>query len=190
MLLLAACSASSGADTASQGTAPSAAAPTHQVTPQPVETPTPVPTPTPLVCAATEHVSLDACVANTPAPTPIPVTYTKLTARAWQLLVKAPDNYTGKGYQVWACITQFDAATGTDSFRAQASYANITYWYSDGDNALFSGDETALADFVESDLVFMHVVSLGSFSYDTQNGGNTTVPLFEVDTIARKGSCD
>jgi hypothetical protein len=59
--------------------------------------------------------------------------------------VKAPDKYTGGHYVVWACVTQFDAATGSDSFRGQASYKKLTYWYSDGDNALFNGDEDALA---------------------------------------------
>jgi hypothetical protein len=34
------------------------------------------------------------------------------------------------------------------------------------------------------------VVSLGSYSYDTQIGGNTTVPLFQVVKIKlEKGSC-
>ena len=153
LLLLAACSASPGTGSASE---PGTATTTSQVTPRAVDTPTveptptPVPTPTPLVCAVNEHISLDKCVANTPAPTPVPVSYAKLTQRAWQLLVKAPDNYTGNAYQVWGCISQFDAATGTDTFRAQASYTKVTYWYSDADNALFTGDETALADFVES----------------------------------------
>jgi hypothetical protein len=35
----------------------------------------------------------------------------------------------------------------------------------------------------------MKVLSMGSFSYDTQNGGNTTVPLFQIVSIARRGSC-
>jgi hypothetical protein len=37
----------------------------------------------------------------------------------------------------------------------------------------------------------MSVVNLGSYSYDTQIGGNTTVPMFRVIKIKReKGSCD
>jgi len=35
----------------------------------------------------------------------------------------------------------------------------------------------------------MNVTSLGSYDYDTQSGGSTTVPLFQVDSIAHKGSC-
>jgi hypothetical protein len=134
-----------------------------------------------------------------PLPAPTPAFYTTRPDAAAIIgvhetgvgpkLVKSPDSYLGDGFLLWACISQFDAATGPDSFRGQASYKNQAYWYSDGDNALFTGDEAKLADFVADDIVYMKVVSLGSFSYDTQNGGNTTVPLFDVVTIKRKGGC-
>ena len=117
------------------------------------------------------------------------MSYATLTSRAWALLVKAPDNYLGNTYKICACITQFDAATGPDGFRAQASYGNQTYWYTDGANAVFTGDATQLADFVQDDIVQMDVVSLGSLSYDTQIGGSATAPAFEVMTIKRMGSC-
>ena len=151
--------------------------PTVEVTPTPTATPRPTPTPTPTP-------------KPTPEPTPKPISYAKLSSRAWAKLVKAPDSYVGNTYQVWACISQFDAATGADTFRGQASYAKQEFWYTDGDNALFTGDEDALADFVTDDIVVMNVTSLGSFSYDTQIGGNTTVPAFEVEKITHKGSCD
>lgn len=147
--------------------------PTPDPTPEPTPTPTPVPTPKP-----------------TPTPTPKPIEYAKLNARGWSQLVKAPDNYLGNGYQIWGCISQFDAATGDDAFLAQTSYAKQEYWYTDGDNVFFYGNADKLAEFVEDDVVFMKVVSLGSFSYDTQAGGNTTVPLFEIKQISLKGSCE
>ena len=174
---------------------------TIYVTPEPtaeavvVATPTPAPTPTsppPSAAPATPRPTAVPTPEPTPVPTPTPapkVTYATLTSRAWAKLVKSPDTYLGKGYVLWGCITQFDAATGPDSFRAQASYKNQEWWYSDGVNAFFNGDEARLADFVADDIVYMKVVSLGSFSYDTQNGGNTTVPLFEVVSIKRKGGC-
>jgi hypothetical protein len=141
-------------------------------TPAPTLAPTPKPTPKP-----------------TPVPTPKPITYATLSDRSWAKLVKAPDNYIGIGYALWGCITQFDAATGLDTFRADASNKKREYWFSDGVNAFFSGDASRLADFVQDDVVSMKVLSMGSFSYDTQNGGNTTVPLFEIVSISRKGSC-
>ena len=68
-----------------------------------------------------------------PTPKPTPVTYTKLTSRAWKLIVKSPDKYTGKAYQLWGCIRQFDAATGDSNFLANASYKKETYWNLYGD---------------------------------------------------------
>jgi hypothetical protein len=129
----------------------------------------------------------------TPEPTQAatyPKSYATLSARNWARVVKAPDNYTGKGYKVWACITQFDAATGPGSFLAHASNQNQDYWYLNGDNASFSGDAGGLAPFVEGDIVAMDVMSMGSYSYDTQAGGNTTVPQFMVMKIVTKGSCE
>jgi hypothetical protein len=80
-------------------------------------------------------------------------------------------------------------SSGADTFRAQASYRQESYWFTNGSNAIFSGDETQLADFVQDDMVVMNVLSMGSFTYDTQIGGSTTVPAFAVVNITRKGSC-
>ena len=152
---------------------------TPVITPEPTAEPTPEPTPEP---------TLEPTPEPTPAPTPA-ISYTKLTSRAFALLVKNPDRYTGKGYYLWGCISQFDAATGDDSFRAQTSYARIEWWWSDGENVFFTGSADRLSQFVANDIVYMKVISLGSYSYDTQNGGNTTVPMFQVLTISRKGDC-
>jgi len=157
------------------------------VTPAPTPVVTPVPTATP-----TPALTLAPTPKPKPKPTPAPtpkLTYATLTSRSWAKLVKSPDTYTGKGYVLWGCIFQFDAATGLDSFLAQASYRKESYWFSDGENTAFTGDASKLADFVEDDVVYMKVVSLGSYSYDTQAGGNTTVPQFRVVSISRKGSC-
>lgn len=132
--------------------------------------------------------------ASGPEPTigmSLPTSYAKLDKRGWQKIVKAPDRYIGKGYRVVACIYQFDAATGEDSFMAYASWKLQTSWFLKGDNAAFTGNAKLLADFVGGDIVSMSVVALGSYSYDTQAGGNTTVPSFQVIKIRReKGSCE
>jgi hypothetical protein len=144
--------------------------PTLEPTPAPTAEPTPVPTPKPTA---------------TPKPE-----YKKLNSRNWAKVVKNPDAYLGRTYQIWGCIFQFDGATGPDSFLAQTSYKKLEYWYSDGENAAFLGEISQLADIVEDDVVVMNVTSMGSYSYDTQAGGNTTVPLFSIDKITRKGSCE
>jgi hypothetical protein len=147
-------------------------APTLPPTAAPTATPLPTPAPTP---------------PPTPAPTAAP-NYQTLSERDWKLLVKAPDDYIGDRYVVWACITQFDSATGTDSFRGQASYRKQEFWYTDGDNSFFSGDSNQLAQYVEGDIVEIMSTMLGSYTYDTTIGGSETVPLFNVDSIQPKGS--
>jgi hypothetical protein len=144
--------------------------PTAELTPEPTPEPTPDPTPA-------------------PTPKPKPVSYAKLSDRTWAKVVKSPDRYLGKTFVVYACVTQFDAATGDDTFRGQGSNKRREYWFSDGDNAMFTGTATQLNDIVTDDVVVMNVRSLGSYSYDTQIGGNTTVPRFQIDKITRKGSC-
>jgi hypothetical protein len=154
--------------------------------------PTPAPTEAPRITMfpldTVAPVVTPEPVPAVPTKAPAPRTYATLTARSWALLVKAPDEYKEQGYQIWTCISQFDAATGTDTFRGDASYRNETYWYN-GANALFVGTTEQLRDFVQGDLVLMNVMVLGSFTYDTQSGGTATVPSFAVMTITLKGSC-
>ena len=162
---------------------------TEPATSEPTATSTPIPTAKPTF-EATPAPTAKPTPKPTPEPTPKPVVYATLSDRSWQKVVKAPDSYTGRSYQIWACISQFDAATGLDMFRGQGSNKKREYWYTDGNNAMFSGDADQLADFVGNDIVSMKVTVLGSYSYDAQNGGNTTAPLFQVDAITRKGSCE
>jgi hypothetical protein len=169
--------------------ASSAAQPTVRATPTGTPNATPTPTPTATLQPTAQPTPNPI---PTPAPTAAsiyPTSYATLSSRNWAKVVKAPDNYIGKGYKLWGCISQFDAATGAGSFRAETSYRKESYWYSEGTNAFFNGSEDGLADFVQDDVLAMDVMSLGSYSYDTQNGGNTTVPLFLVMKIKRVGSC-
>ena len=164
------------------------------VTPAPsqiaVEMATPAPTPTPTVVYVTPAPTPKPTPVPTPKPTPkpAPIAYQQLGGRGWALVVKAPDNYTGRHYVLRACITQFDAATGPEAFLSRASYQNLDYWYSDGEPVFFNGPEGRLKDYAEGDIVQVNATSPGSHSYDTQAGGNTTVPLVYVDKIARIGS--
>ncbi len=136
----------------------------------------------------------DAAPSDPPASPTIaikkPASYAKLSDRDWKRVVKAPDKYVNKGFVLWACVSQFDAATGTGGFRAYASNKKVETWVLDGVNAVFTAPEKRLEDIVEGDLVSMKVIGAGSYSYDTQAGGNTTVPSFEVASISRKGSCE
>ncbi|HLX33811.1 MAG TPA: hypothetical protein VKR30_01065 [Candidatus Limnocylindrales bacterium] len=108
------------------------------------------------------------------------MTFAKLTSREWALLLKSPDSFVGRGYQVWACISTFDATTGPGAFLGQASFAIQTYWYLKGTPAAFTGDPAKLAPFVKGDVVFMKATVLG-FGYG--------LVQFRVVGISSKGSC-
>ena len=107
-------------------------------------------------------------------------------ARTWAKIVKDPDAYVGKVYVIYGQVNQFDAATGTDTFLGDSASKNtLSYGYFDGENTMFNGTEKLFADFVEDDVFKATVEVAGSFSYDTQIGGNTTVPLLKVHRIKR-----
>ncbi|MEH0932753.1 hypothetical protein [Micromonospora sp. CPCC 205558] len=118
-----------------------------------------------------------------PPPKPKPPSYKKLTERQWKLIAKNPDGYLGKTYVVYGRVTQFDAATGTDSFRADVAHRRMAEKYDYETNTILNGSESDLDNLVEDDIFRANVTVLGSFSYDTQIGGETTVALLQVDSI-------
>jgi hypothetical protein len=125
-------------------------------------------------------------VKPTPKPKPKPTTppATTVTARQWAKVVKSPDNYIGKRYIIYGEVTQFDSATGDAAFLADTAYKNTTdYGYFDGESTWLNGDAAKLSDVVEKDVFKATVTVLGSYSYDTQIGGNTTVPELQINKI-------
>ncbi len=131
---------------------------------------------------------------TTETPTAPPKrSYESLSSRKFKLMAKDPDSYIGKTYVVYGEITQFDSATGTDTFRADTGpkKLRISYGFVDySQNTILSGSESKLKKLVEGDCFTAKVTVLGSYSYDTQIGGNTTVPLLQVDSISVYGSTD
>ncbi|MGW2626934.1 hypothetical protein [Micromonospora taraxaci] len=117
------------------------------------------------------------------APPPKPPSYKTLTERQWKLIAKNPDGYLGKTYVVYGRVTQFDAATGTDSFRADVAHRRMAEKYDYETNTILNGSESDLDNLVEDDIFRANVTVLGSFNYDTQIGSETTVALLQVDSI-------
>lgn len=118
-----------------------------------------------------------------------PSTYAEVGQRDWALVVKDPDSHAGERYVIYGNISQFDSATGPDAFLATTDGIRQSEWYEFEHNTLVSAaDASILADVVESDIVKMHVEVMSSFSYETQIGGNTTVPLVAVNIIEVIGS--
>ncbi len=114
-----------------------------------------------------------------------------LSSHTFKLLAKDPDAYIGDTYVIYGEITQFDAATGTEAFRANTGpkKLRISYGYVDyTQNSILGGSVSKLSKLVEGDCFSAKVTVLGSYSYDTQLGGNTTVPMFQVDSIQVYGS--
>ncbi|MEV4808714.1 hypothetical protein [Micromonospora avicenniae] len=120
---------------------------------------------------------------TTAAPKPKPPSYKTLTARQWKLIAKNPDAYIGKTYVVYGVVTQFDAATGTDTFRADVAHRRMADKYDYETNTMLTGEASDLENLVEDDIFRANVTVLSSFSYETQIGGETTAPLLMVDSI-------
>ncbi len=109
-------------------------------------------------------------------------------------IVKNPDAIKGQYFQMYVQIFQYDAATGPCGFLAYWDSNSHSYNFDyRGDNASFvsgsAGVCPALNGIDEGDTVRVWAQSLGSYSYDTQSGGNTTVPKFNVlrAQVVRKG---
>jgi hypothetical protein len=87
-------------------------------------------------------------------------------------------------------VTQFDAATGTSDFRADTGAEQMTNSHDYEENTfVHAPDPAILKDVVEKDMVTMYVYVAGSYSYNTQIGGNTTVPVLNVYITRVTSSC-
>jgi hypothetical protein len=127
-----------------------------------------------------------------PKPKPKPVVYQTLTSREWAKLVKSPDDHAGETILVYGIVTQFDAATGEDGFLADSDWRRHRDSYEYGENTVYQQETGAgtFDDVVEGDFFTAKVRVTGSYSYDTQIGGNTTVPSFEVVSVSVTGHED
>lgn len=150
---------------------PEPAEPEVSSAPSASETPTPTPSPEPA-----------------PEPEPDLAAFQPLDERSFALLARDPDAHVGQQLILTGVVYQFDAATGRCGFLANVGHDRVTYSYDYLQNAIFTAgdgwdDCPVLDDVVEEDHIRMWVTTLGSFSYDTQIGGNTTVPSFEVHQV-------
>jgi hypothetical protein len=128
---------------------------------------------------------------ETKAPEPKPVeTFRELSEREFALLVKDPSSAKGQKLTIYGLVTQFDAASGKCSFLASTSNTRQEDSFDYLQNTvLVSGDGKEkcplLNEVVEGDVLKLSVVGEGAQSYNTQAGGNTTAPLFEVVGLER-----
>ncbi|WP_420114560.1 hypothetical protein [Pseudactinotalea sp.] len=111
--------------------------------------------------------------------------YEKVDERTLAQIVKAPDDHIGEQIIVCGRITQLDAATGQCMVLASISHEKQSEWYDYEHNSVgVAGDGVSdcpvLDPFVEDDEVKLWITVTGSISYDTQIGGNTTVPSYII----------
>lgn len=115
-----------------------------------------------------------------------------ITARDWLLIAKNPDAHEGQRIVVYGEVTQFDSATGSSGFRANVDGVvhPIKYGYADYETntVLGAGQGVSLADVVQDDIFKAEATVVGSYSYDTQIGGSTTVPMLLITKITVTGS--
>jgi hypothetical protein len=114
--------------------------------------------------------------------------YASLSDHDFALLVKDPAAAKGKKYVIYGVVTQFDAATGTCSFLADTSDADQADAFDFSQNTWVDSMTTAgkcpiVTNVVEGDHLEMWVIVKGAYSYDTQAGGNTTVPRFKLTHV-------
>lgn len=124
------------------------------------------------------------------APAPACTTWPPISSRVWEETAKDPAGHTGQCMVVYGQVTQFDSATGTDTFRA--AVGGVYQAPSDGfvdyqTNTVLTGNAAKLHDLVQGDLFTAKVHVTGSVSYDNQMGGGTTAPKLQVDSVKVTG---
>lgn len=117
--------------------------------------------------------------------TPDLATFYPTDDRSWALVAKDPDSYSGTNIILYGSIMQFDSATGRCAMLISMAATQKEYSFDYDTNTMaYAGDaETTCPVFdplVENDNVKVWATIDSSYSYDTQIGGNTTVPLIKV----------
>ncbi|MEV0889977.1 DUF4190 domain-containing protein [Promicromonospora sp. NPDC050262] len=123
-------------------------------------------------------------------PTPAPEEFVRLDAAQWESIAKNPDEAQGRAVVVFAEVMQFDGSTGPDRFLAGAGVDQPGSAYELETQSVFVAEE-ALLDGVEAgDVLKIHAVVDGSFTYENQIGGASTVPALTVAKIEDVGLAD
>jgi hypothetical protein len=122
---------------------------------------------------------------STPAPGPAlslePAR--SISSREWAQIAKAPDSHAGQRVIVFGVVTQFDASTGEERFRANVDGERQAQWFDYDTNTVLTGTNHLLGDLVADDVFRAEVTVLGAYTYDTTMGGSMSVPQLAVTRI-------
>ncbi|MGM7677653.1 DUF4190 domain-containing protein [Microbacterium sp. A94] len=111
--------------------------------------------------------------------------FVEIDDRSFALIAKDPDAHVGTNLILYGSIMQFDSATGRCAMLVStaATLKEMSYEYEQNTMAV-SGDRNqncpVFDPLVEDDHVKLWATVVQSYSYETQIGGNTTVPMIEV----------
>ena len=153
---------------------------------RPRDNATSAPAPTESAEAIEPEPSPEPTTEAPPAPsTPDLSTFKGTDDRNWALIAKDPDAHVGANVILFGSIMQFDSATGRCAMLIDtaATPKEMSFDYAQSVMAVSGDWETECPVFdplVEDDHVKIWATVVQSFSYDTQIGGNTTVPMVEV----------
>ena len=116
--------------------------------------------------------------------------FAQVDASGWASIERNPDAAAGQQIIVFAEVTQFDAATGDESFRANAGATQPTSTFELATNTFFDGDAATLAPVAQGDIVRVFAEVQGAMEYETMIGGSTVVPALRVVAIEVVGFLD
>jgi hypothetical protein len=118
----------------------------------------------------------------TPTPSSPPPSFTELTERDWQFILKDPNGNIGKFVVVYGKITQFDSVTGLDKFRANVSgtWSELTKYSFSGDNSFLMGNAKMLSNYVVDDRFKAKVKVAGVYSYTSISNTQISAPQLEI----------
>ena len=128
-------------------------------------------------------------VTPTPTTPPAPATpeFTEISDRDLALIVKDPAAHRGEKVVLYGVVFQLDAATGRCDFLANTGTAEAEISFEYSQRAWVSSQSSSncpmLDEVVRGDHFRIEVEVRGALSYDTQEGGNTTVPEFRLHGI-------
>ncbi|MEU5553850.1 MULTISPECIES: hypothetical protein [unclassified Micromonospora] len=106
----------------------------------------------------------------TAAPTPSDI-YVTFTQRQWKLLAERPNDYIGRTFVVYGQVTQFDDATGEDTFAARVGPRRTTDEGGYDTTMLLDGDPKLLRSLAEGEEFQAEVMLLGTYLYSPPTGG-------------------
>jgi hypothetical protein len=119
-----------------------------------------------------------------PDPVPDLSQFPTVDDRTFALIAKDPDAHADERLIVFGVITQFDANTGTCSFRASTSAAQQETSWDYGENTFLDAEDCDLvATYVTGDHFKAWASVVGAVHYDTQIGGSTTALQLSVAEI-------